>query len=171
MATGVEELLDMLYELIEDAKSVPLSNDKCVIERDRALGLLDDLKAQFPMELSEAQKLIAARADYIASAKREAEAIKKQAEDRAEKLLDGEEVIAKARQRAGKLIQETEERCKELRRSANAYCEGALQQAEAAMGQTYEELRTARSKFRAAASAAAPAAPQRPAFDVEMEEN
>ena len=36
MATGVEELLDMLYELIDEAKSVPLSNEKCIIERDKA---------------------------------------------------------------------------------------------------------------------------------------
>ena len=70
MATGVEELLDMLYELIDEAKSVPLASDKCIIERDKALDLLDDIKAQFPMELSEAKKLIAARTDYIASAKR-----------------------------------------------------------------------------------------------------
>ena len=67
MATGVEELLDMLYELIDEAKSVPLSNEKCIIERDKALDLLDDIKAQFPMELSEAKKLIAARAELDAS--------------------------------------------------------------------------------------------------------
>ena len=46
MATGVEELLDMLYELIDEAKSVPLASDKCIIERDKALDLLDDIKAQ-----------------------------------------------------------------------------------------------------------------------------
>ena len=65
MATGVEELLDMLYELIDEAKSVPLSSEKCIIERDKALDLLDDIKAQFPMELNEAKKLIAARAAQV----------------------------------------------------------------------------------------------------------
>ena len=43
MATGVEELLDMLYELIDEAKGVPLSSEKCIIERDKALDLLDDI--------------------------------------------------------------------------------------------------------------------------------
>ena len=80
MATGVEELLDMLYEMIEDAKNMPLSSDKCILERDKALDLLDEVRGQFPMELSEAKKLIAARTDYINSAKREAELIRKQAE-------------------------------------------------------------------------------------------
>ena len=41
MATGVEELLDMLYEMIEDAKNMPLSSDKCILERDKALEVID----------------------------------------------------------------------------------------------------------------------------------
>ena len=84
MATGVEELLDMLFEMIDEAKSMPLSSDKCILERDKALDLLDEIRAQFPMELAEAKKLIAARTEYIASAKREGELIRKQAEEKAE---------------------------------------------------------------------------------------
>ena len=70
MATGVEELVDMLFAMIDEAKSVPLSSEKCIIERDRALDLLDDIKAQFPMEFGEAKKLLAAqgRAVYDAEA-------------------------------------------------------------------------------------------------------
>ena len=55
MASGVEELLDMLFEMIDEAKNAPLSSDKCVIERDRALDLIDDIRSQFPMELTEAR--------------------------------------------------------------------------------------------------------------------
>ena len=87
MATGVEELLEMLFNMIDDAKSMPLTSDKCIIERDKALDLLDEIREQFPMELSEARKLVAARAEYIASAKREGELIRKQAEDQARQIL------------------------------------------------------------------------------------
>ena len=58
MATGVEELVDMLFSMIDEAKGVPLSSDKCIIERDKALDLLDEIKAQFPVELGEAKKLL-----------------------------------------------------------------------------------------------------------------
>ena len=58
MASGVEELLDMLFEMVDEAKNMPLSSDKCVIERDRALDLIDDIRAQFPMELAEAKNAI-----------------------------------------------------------------------------------------------------------------
>ena len=33
MASGVEELLDMLFDMVDEAKNVPLSSDKCMIER------------------------------------------------------------------------------------------------------------------------------------------
>ena len=168
MATGVEELLDMLYELIDEAKSVPLASDKCIIERDKALDLLDDIKAQFPMELSEAKKLIAARTDYIASAKREADLIRKQAEDQARQMLSEEEIMARAKQKSSEILRQTEDRARELRKSANDYCEDALRRTEEAIGEAYEELKASRSKFRAA-SAAATGGAQRPAFDVAVE--
>ena len=113
MATGVEELVDMLFAMIDEAKSVPLSSEKCIIERDKALDLLDDIKAQFPMELGEAKKLLAARADYIASAKREAELIRKQAEDQAKQMLAQDELMAQAKQKGNEMIRTAEERSRE----------------------------------------------------------
>lgn len=110
MATGVDELLDMLFEMIDEAKSLPLSSDKCIVERDKALDLLDEIRAQFPMELAEAKKLIAARTEYIASAKREAELIRKQAEDQAKQMLAQDELMAQAKQKGNEMIRTAEER-------------------------------------------------------------
>ena len=52
MNNNLEELITALYDMIQDAKSVPLSSDKCIIERDKALDMLDDLSAQLPAELN-----------------------------------------------------------------------------------------------------------------------
>ena len=93
MASGVEELLDMLFEMIDEAKNAAFTSDKCVIERDRALDLIDDIRSQFPIELAEAQKIMANRNELMASAKREAESIRKAAEDKARQLLS-EDLIA-----------------------------------------------------------------------------
>lgn len=46
MAGSVEELLDLLYTEIEEAKNAPLNNDRCVIERDPGPGHVDDVKAE-----------------------------------------------------------------------------------------------------------------------------
>ena len=126
MATGVEELLDMLFEMIDEAKSMPLSSDKCILERDKALDLLDEIRAQFPMELAEAKKLIAARTEYIASAKREGELIRKQAEEKARQMVSEDELLAQTKQKANELMRTAEERSRDLRKAANDYCEDAL---------------------------------------------
>lgn len=167
MATGVEELLDMLYDMIDEAKGVPLSSEKCIIERDKALDLLDDIKAQFPMELGEAKKLIAARAEYISSAKQEGENIRKQAEDRARQMIAQDEILLQTKQKANELIRQADDRGRELRKSANDYCEDALRRTEEAIADALGEVKESRGKFRAAANAAS--APQRPSYDVEVD--
>ncbi len=167
MATGVEELLSMLYELIDEARNVPLSSDKCIIERDKALDLLDDIKAQFPIELTEAKKLVAARNDYIASAKQEAESIRRQAEDRARQMVAQDEILLQTRQKANEMVRLADERGRELRKSANDYCEDALRRTEEAIAEALGEVRESRGKFRAAANATT--APQRPSYDLDMD--
>ncbi len=154
MASGVEELLDILYEMIDEAKGVPLSSEKCMIERDRALDLLDDVRAQFPMELKEAKKLLANRTDYINAAKREAEAIKKQAAEEARQMVAEDQLLTQARQKSSEMIRVAEERSRELRRAANEYCEDALRRTEEAVSEAYEEIKQSRARFRAAAGQA-----------------
>ena len=141
MASGVEELLDILYEMIDEAKGVPLNSEKCMLERDRALDLLDDIRAQFPMELKEAKKLLANRAEYISSAKREAESIKKQAAEEARHMVAEDQLLAQARQKSNDMVRVAEERSKELRRAANEYCEDALRRTEEAVAEAYNEIK------------------------------
>lgn len=151
MAVGVQEMLEMLLDMVEEAKSVPLSGDKCMLERDRVLDLIDEIRAKFPVELEEAQKLIAGRNDYIASAKREAESIKKQAEMEAQRMLASETIYNQAKQRSIEIMRQADERSRELKRSANEYCEDALRRTEEAVAEAYEEIRKSRARFRAAA--------------------
>ena len=175
MASGVEELLDMLFEMVDEAKNAAFSGDKCVIERDRALDLIDDIRAQFPMELSEAKRLLNTRTEYINSAKREADAIRQQAEERAKQLLAENEILNQARQRSTEMMKQAEERSRELKRAANEYCEDAMRRTEEAIAEAYDEIQKSRVRFRAAANAtgtpvASPAAAARPVFDAEKEE-
>ena len=50
----VQYLINMLYEMIDGAKGVLMSPDKCIIVREDALDLLDELKGQLPKELEKA---------------------------------------------------------------------------------------------------------------------
>ena len=134
-------MLDMLFEMIDEAKNVPLSGDKCMIERDRALDLIDDIRSQFPVELSEARKMMANRAELVASAKREADSIRKAAEDKARQLLAEDVITLQAKQKANDLKRETEERSRDLKRSANEYCEDVLRRTEEAVAAAYDEIK------------------------------
>ncbi len=170
MASGVDELLDMLFQMIDEAKNVPLSSDKCMLERDKALDLLDEIRAQFPMELAESKKLLASRNEYIASAKREAELIRKQAEDQARQMLAQDELLSKAKQRGNEILRQAEERSRDLRRAANEYCEDALRRTEEAVAEAYDEIKKSRSRFRAAAAGASAQGGGRAAYDVQSGE-
>ena len=174
MASGVEELLDMLFEMVDEAKNMPLSSDKCVLERDRVLDLIDDIRAQFPVELSEAKKLLVARNEYLASTKREADMIRQQAEAEAQKMLAEETVLNQAKQHAAELVRQSEERSRELKRSANEYCEDALRRTEEAVAEAYDEIKQSRIRFRAAAASTGTAPSGgggRAAYDAAADEN
>lgn len=171
MASGVEELLDILYEMIDEAKSVPLSSEKCMIERDRALDLLDDIRAQFPMELKEAKKLLENRAEYINAAKREADAMKKQAAEEARKMVEEDQLLNQARQKSAEMIRVAEERGRELRRAANEYCEDALRRTEEAVAEAFEEIKQSRIRFRAAAGTASSQSNQNKVYDAAADED
>ena len=55
------ELLDILYGMVTEAWGVPLGNDKCIIEREKAVEIINDIKASLPGSIAEAKRLVAAR--------------------------------------------------------------------------------------------------------------
>ena len=93
---NVQKLLDMLYEMIDEAKNAPLSNDKCVLNRDEALDLLDEIRAQMPVELKRAQELVRARDEYVEAAKRDVERMMQKAEFEAKSKVSESEVLTAA---------------------------------------------------------------------------
>ncbi len=144
----------MLYNMISEAWGIPLGADKCVIERDKALDLIDEIKAQFPNELGEAKRLVDARAEFISSAKREAETIRKTAEERARQMIDDQEVIRIAKTRGNEIVANAESSAGELKRVANEYVDDAMRRTEEALASALDEMRQTRSRFRSAAGPA-----------------
>jgi len=155
MEHEVLQLLEMLYTMISEAWGVPLGNDKCIIERDKVLNILDEVKAQLPTELAEAKRLVTARDEFIGNAKREAASIRKAAEEKSRQLVDEQEIVRTAKLRSNELVNTAEARAKELYRVANAYVDDALRRTEDALGAALDEVRQSRTRFRAAAGAVA----------------
>ncbi len=156
MANGVEELLGALYDMIEDGKSVPMHPEQCKIDRDRALDLLDEVRAQFPVELGEAQKLVAAREEYIATARREAETVKAQAQEQVKRLLNESEIVNQARDLSNEMVRKAQAQSDALKQAATSYCDDILKQTDDQVAQLSAGLQQLRIKFRQLAGSSAP---------------
>ena len=149
----VEKLIDMLYDMINDAKNMPLSSDKCIIDRDAALDLLDEIRAGLPAELKRAQDLIQAKEDYVNSAKREVGRMMQKAENDAKSKVSDSEVLMAARERGHEIVKRAEDRSNEMYRVVNEYTEDALRRTEEAIQAALDEVKQSRIKFRAASAA------------------
>lgn len=146
---GIEELIGTLYEMVQDAKSVPFSGDKCSIERERVLDLLDEISNQLPGELKQAKTIVDSRGELITSAKREAENILKAAQAQARQLVTQETVYNEAKTQANEMVRVAQEKIKELKQVTNDYVDDSMRRTEEAVAEALSEIREARSKFRA----------------------
>ena len=150
MASGINELIDQLFASISDAKGFPLSVDKCILDRDNALDLLDEIRAQLPAEVAEAKRVVSAKQEIIRKTREEAEQIRKDAEDEAARLVEKESIVQAAKKRAMDIIQDAEQKSDELRRASSAYADDLLRKTEDTLSQAVEGVRRSRTSFRSA---------------------
>lgn len=149
--TPINELVNTLYEMVEDAFTMPLGNDRCILERDKVLDLLDEIRANLPSDLKMAQEIVEKRNELIAAGKREYDNLKKQADDYTRQKTSEHEITQEARKKAAELVAAAERRAKDVMRAAGEYCEDAMKRTESAMAQSLEELRQSRIQFQQAA--------------------
>ena len=146
---GIEEIITTLYEMVQDAWSLPLGNEKCVVERDKVLDLLDEISNQLPGELKQAKTIVESRSELITNAKREAENILKAAQVQARQLVSQEAVYMEAKNQANEMIRAAQDKIKELKQVTNDYVDDSLRRTEEAVAEALSEIRDSRSKFRA----------------------
>lgn len=144
------ELLDILYGMVTEAWGVPLGADKCIIEREKAIEIINDIKANLPSALAEAKRLVAARDEFIGNAKREAEALRKSAEEKARIMVEEQEVVRVARARSAEMIASAEAKSNELRRVASEYVNDIMRQAEESMSAALSTIQASHNAFKTA---------------------
>ena len=104
MANDINRLIDMLFERIEDAKSPALKPNMSLVDRDEILDLLEELRAQLPVEIKRAQELLAAREKFVEEAKRDVDRMMRQAELDAKTKVSESEVIYAAKEKARQIV-------------------------------------------------------------------
>ena len=149
MANNIDETISALYDMIQDAWTLPLGAEKCVIERDKVLDLLDELSNQLPGDLKQAKTIVESRNEVITNAKKEAENIMKQAEQRARQLLSKENIYLEAQQESAEMIKQAQLKIKELRQVTNEFVDDAMKRTEASISDALARVRDSRAKYNA----------------------
>ena len=150
---NTEDIIGALYDMVQDARSMPLSADKCILERDKVLDMLDEIIAQLPSELKQSRTIVESRNELIGQARREAENIVRQAQQKANELVEQEAIYQEAKRQCQEMVLQTQTRMSELRKASNDYMDDALRRTEEAISQSLEEVRDTRMKFRSVTDA------------------
>jgi cell division septum initiation protein DivIVA len=82
----VDDKLDELTALVEEARSMPMSGS-CILSRGEVLGLLDDLRELLPEEFRHAQLLLEDRDAVVDEGRREADRVLTDAQAERDRLL------------------------------------------------------------------------------------
>ena len=155
---NIEDIIGALYDLVQDARSMPLAADKCIMERDRVLDMLDEIIAQLPGELKQARTIVASREELVSQARREAENIIRNAHAEAEKLVEKETIyqqtLAKCQEMAkanmdecAERIRQTEVQMEQIKAASFGYVDNSLRQTEETILKALNEVKGTRSKF------------------------
>ena len=145
---NTEDIIGALYDMIQDARSVPLAVDKCILERDKVLDMLDEVIAQLPSELKQSRTIVESRNELISQARREAETVLRQAQEQAKQMVTKEAIYAEAKRRSEELVGQTQNKIAQLRKAGNEYMDDALRQTEETIAKALEDVRDTRMKFR-----------------------
>ena len=137
---NTEDIIGALYDMVQDARSMPLAADKCILERDRVLDMLDEILAQLPGEIKQSRAIVESRTEIVGQARREAENVLREAQEKAKQMVTKEAVYA-------------QERINQLRKAANEYMDESLRQTEEVVSKALNEVRDTRMKFRAVTEA------------------
>lgn len=147
MVAVLEELVNSLYDMIQEARSVPLSTEKCMLDREKALDILDEIRTNMPKDLEMARAIVEKRNDMVAAAKKEAEDLRKKAEEYVRKTVNESAIVTAAQQQADEIVAAAEQQSAQLRSAVSTYCNDKLNATEACVEATLEEVKKCRERF------------------------
>lgn len=106
--------IDQLEYLVSSGKRVPMSR-MVIVDEDEFMGLLDDIRANIPMEIRDAQRLLKERERIVGEAQDEALRIVNDAQRRAQVLVSEHTIMAEAKQHAEELLRQNEKLIQEAK--------------------------------------------------------
>jgi hypothetical protein len=121
------QLVDRLEELFNDAKAVPFTHN-VVVDEDRMLEIIDQMRIVIPDEVKKAQQVLAQRERFLAQAQEEADRTIVLARDKAAQLATKDSVVLEAQRRADQILTQARADADATRGDADDYVVDTLLQ-------------------------------------------
>ena len=136
MAVSIESMLEALEELLEEGVGVPLSGGKRFVDVEQARDIIDDIRINMPQEILQAK------------ANKEAEEIVRRAEERARHLVDQQEIVFKATEKAKEITQTAQTQAAQLKATVNEYCSNVLNQTQEQLQKSFNEVKLVKDNLK-----------------------
>ena len=146
----VDQKLEELSVLVEEAKAVPLSAS-CMVNRAVVLDLIDDIRDALPSSLSDADQLLAEREAVVSEGRREADRLIAEAREEQLRMLSQHEVYLVAVAESEALRAETLDEVTRMRRETDDYIDARLATFEITLHKTLAAVERGRDKLRSQA--------------------
>ena len=149
-------LVDRLEELFNDSRSVPFTHS-VLVDEERILDIIDQMRVSIPEEIKKAQQLTAQRDRYLAQAKEEADRTISIARDKSAEMTERDAIVDAARARAEQIMEQARVENEKTKREADDYVLQALTSLEAELdrilGQVRNGIRTVQSEKQSSVAA------------------
>jgi vacuolar-type H+-ATPase subunit H len=121
------QLIDRLEELFNESKAIPLTRN-VMVDEDRMLDIIDQMRIAIPEEVKKAQQLLGQRDRVLAQAQEEANRTLDLARQKADQLLSKDMVMQEAQRRADQVLAQARAEAENIRADADDYVIQSLTQ-------------------------------------------
>ena len=113
-------LVDRLEELFNESRAIPLTR-QVVVDEDRMLDLVDQMRVSIPEEVKKAQQIIAQKDRILAQAQEEANRTVQLAREKSEQLVQKDAIVQAANMRAEQIVAKARAEAENIRLEADRY--------------------------------------------------
>jgi len=134
------QMIDRLEELLNESRPLPFTHN-VIVDEDRMLDLIDQMRVSIPEEVKKAQQLLAQRDRLIAQAQEEAQRTVNLARDRSNELVERDQVVQAAYTQAEQIKAQALADGEVIRREADQYVLETLRNLEMEMERALNQVR------------------------------
>ncbi len=133
-------LVDRLEELFNESRSVPFTHS-VIVDEDRMLDIIDQMRVSIPEEIKKAQQLLAQRDRILAQSQEEANRTLQLAREKSEQMVEKDGIVQAAHARSEQIIAQGRAEAEKQKRDADDYVLDTLQNLEAEMERVLGQVR------------------------------